>query len=91
MDDRQAGEYEPGAFSGNQEYIRHTCLLHAAATLNTHGQIHSGSQCKELDDLFQEIERATGWNANRPVSVLRSLWESYRDAKITPPRRLPGG
>jgi len=73
------------------EYIRHTCLLHAAATLNTHGQFHAGSQCKELDDLFQEIERATGWNANHPVSVLRSLWESYRDAKKHPAPRLPGG
>ena len=60
------------------EYIRHTCLLHAAATLNTSGQIHAGSQCKELDDLFQEIERATGWNANRPVTVLKTLWKHYQ-------------
>jgi len=84
MDDSQIGEYEPRAFSGHQEYIRHTCLLHAAATLNTHGQIHAGSQCKELDDLFQEIERATGWNANHPVKILRVLWETVKENDLLP-------
>ena len=84
MDDRQIGEYEPGAFSGNPEYIRHTCLLHAAATLNTHGQIHAGSQCKELDDLVQEIERVTGWNSNHPVKILRHLWETAKENALLP-------
>ena len=63
------------------EYIRRTCLLQAAATLNTSGQIHCGSQCKELDDLFQEIERETGWNSNHPVKVLRTLWDHYREQR----------
>ena len=63
------------------EYIRHTCLLHASATLTYSGQIHAGSQCKELDDLFQEIERETGWNSNHPVKVLRTLWDHYREQR----------
>lgn len=63
------------------EYIRHTCLLHAAATLNTHGQIHAGSQCKDLDDLFQEIERETKWNSNHPVKILRTLWDEYKSQR----------
>jgi len=62
------------------EYIRHTCLLHAAATLNYSGQFHAGSQCKELDDLFQQIERETGWNSNKPVKIVETLWAAYRDA-----------
>ena len=60
------------------EYIRHTCLMHASAALNHHGQFHAGSQCKQLDDLFQEIERKTAWNSNKPVVILKRLWDHYQ-------------
>jgi hypothetical protein len=63
------------------EYIRHTCLLHAAATLNSSGQFHCGEQCKDLDDLFQQIERETGWNSNRPSRVLKTLWDHYKETR----------
>ena len=61
------------------QYIRRTCLLQAAATMFTSNQIHCGGQCKLLDDIFQEIERETGWNSNQAVDILRRLWASYQD------------
>ena len=64
--------------NSDTQLIRRTCLLQAAATMNTSGQLHCGGQCKLLDDIFQEIERETGWNSNHPVKVLERLWDHYK-------------
>ena len=63
------------------ETIRHTCLLQAAATMFCSGQIHCGQQCKDLDDIFQQIERETGMNSNKPVKILEMLWTAYRESE----------
>jgi hypothetical protein len=60
------------------QYIRRTCLLQAAATMFTSSQYHCGEQCKLLDDIFQGIERETGWNSNHAVAILNKLWEHYK-------------
>ena len=60
------------------QYIRRTCLLQAAATMSTSGQLHCGKQCKLLDDIFQGIERETGWNSNHAVEILNKLWDHYK-------------
>ena len=70
------------------QYIRRTCLLQAAATMFTSSQYHCGEQCKLLDDIFQEIERETGWNSNHAVEILGRLWEHY---KITESVRVARG
>ena len=60
------------------QYIRRTCLLQAAATMFTSSQYHCGEQCRLLDDIFQQIERETGWNSNQAVKILHKLWEHYK-------------
>ena len=63
------------------QYIRRTALLQAAATMFTSSQYHCGEQCKLLDDIFQEIERETGWNSNKAVKILDKLWEHYKSTE----------
>ena len=71
------------------QYIRRTCLLQAAATMFTSSQNHCGEQCKLLDDIFQEIERETGWNSNQAVKILETLWSHYKENHPAPAQ--PGG
>lgn len=54
-------------------YIRHTCVQQAIGVLLATGQIHCADQLKQLDDVFQEVERATGWGANTPAQTLRRV------------------
>jgi len=53
--------------------IRHTCMQQGIGVLLATGQIHCADQLRELDAVFQEIERATGWSANSPAKTLRKV------------------
>ena len=68
---------------GEIEIIRRTCLLQAAATMFTSGQIHCGQECLDVDRIFQEIERETGMNANKPTKILTLMWNEYKESRAS--------
>jgi len=75
MSSNQGGEYEPGAFSGNPEFVWRTALLQGAGMLGASGQFHCYQELRRLNDLIVEIATRRGLNPRDACGVVQHLDE----------------